>query len=62
MNPFWWILWALAATVALFIIAAVLTVIFEKVRGAITTHRPCPRCGYQAGQDDTYVPPEWTQP
>lgn len=58
MNPFWWILWALAAIVVLFVAAAVFSVAYEKLRDVVG--QPCPHCGRKRGEKVTYVPPAWT--
>lgn len=58
MNPFWWILWALAAIVVLFVAAAVFSVVYEKFRDV--AGKPCPHCGRKRGENVTYVPPAWT--
>mgnify|MGYP001609128972 CR=1 FL=1 len=57
MNPFLWILWALAALVVLFVVAAVLIGLYEAIRDAV--RKPCPHCGRRPG-DKTYVPTAWT--
>lgn len=56
MNPFWWLLWALCAIVVAFIASAVYVVVRDGLKP-----KPCPRCGYQDGTEDTYVPDTWTK-
>lgn len=60
MNPFWWILWALAAGITLFVVAAMLSVVYENVRDVVRDRKPCPHCGRKPGDDAAYVPPAWT--
>lgn len=60
MNPFLWILWALAAIVVLFVAAAVFSVVYEKIRDVVRDRKPCPHCGRKPGDQTTYVPPAWT--
>jgi hypothetical protein len=50
MDPWLWLLWALAALVVLFVATAVFAAVVEGLRG--TTRRPCPRCGYDSLKQD----------
>jgi hypothetical protein len=58
MSPFLWLLWAVCAFVLLVVITAMVFVI----RDSFLAHKPCPRCGYEPGVEDTYIPTDWPHP
>lgn len=47
MNPWMWLLWAVAAAIILFVLTGVAAGVWEAIRKP----KRCPRCGYQAGTD-----------
>lgn len=48
MNPWMWLLWAIAAIVILFIASAAFAAVLDGFRKP----RPCARCGYDASVED----------
>lgn len=48
MNPWMWLLWAIAAIVVLFIAAACVSVAVDGFR----KRQPCARCGYDASKGE----------
>lgn len=47
MNPWMWLLWAIAAIVILFIASACVSVAVDGFR----KRQPCARCGYDASKE-----------
>lgn len=50
MNPFWWIVWAVAVLVILFVASAVAAAVYEGIRDSLKP-KPCERCGHVPGTD-----------
>lgn len=48
MNPFWWLLWGVAALAFLFVASAVVAAVVDAFREPT----PCERCGYSGGPED----------
>lgn len=48
MNPWMWLLWAIAAIVILFIASAAFAAVLDGFRKP----KPCARCGYDASKGD----------
>lgn len=52
MNPWLWILWAVAVLVIMFVASAAVAAVVDAIREHKAGSKPCPRCGFDRAKDD----------